>query len=56
MLVGSTLALHVIHILDSVILEKNQYLQLSNSNEANFVSTEAGSFNQSITVAITNNY
>ena len=31
-------ALHVVQILDSVILEKNEYLQLSNFNDANFVS------------------
>ena len=38
-------SLHVIQILDSVILEKDEYLQLSNFNEANFVSQDQGAFN-----------
>ena len=49
-------SLHVIQILDSVILEKDEYLQLSNFNEANFVSQDQGAFNQSITIGITNNF
>ena len=43
-------------LLDSVILEKNEYLQLSNFNEANFVSQDEGAFNQTITVSIANNF
>ena len=48
--------LHVMQLLDSVILEKNEYLQLSNFNEANFVSQDEGAFNQTITVSIANNF
>ena len=48
--------LHVVQILDSVIIEKDQFLQLNNFNEANFVSQEEGAFNQTISVQITNNF
>ncbi len=37
--------LHVIQILDSVILEKDEFIELQNFNEANFVSKEHGAFN-----------
>ena len=38
-------ALHVVQILDSVILEKDEFIQLNNFNDANFVSQDEGAFN-----------
>ena len=49
-------ALHVVQIMDSVILEKDEYIELHNFNDANFVSQDSNAFNQSITVSITNNF
>lgn len=37
-LAPGVLALHVVQILDSVVVEKDQYLEVGNFNEANFVS------------------
>ena len=56
LLVGTTWALHVVQILDSVILEKNDYLILSNFNDANFMSDDSTAFNQTVDVKITNNF
>ena len=56
LLIATATALHVVQILDSVMLEKDSFLQLGNYNEANSVSQEEGAFNQSITVSITNNF
>ena len=53
---GIATALHVVQILDSVILEKDEFIQLNNFNEANFVSQDEGAFNQTITIGVTNNF
>ena len=53
---GLAATLHVVQILDSVILEKNEFIQLNNFNEANFVSQDEGAFNQTITIGVTNNF
>ena len=51
-----TEGLHVVQILDSVILEVGEFITLSNFNEANAISQESQAFNQSIEIAITNNF
>ena len=38
LVLAATKALHVVQIMDSVILEKDEYIELHNYNEANFVS------------------
>ena len=54
--VGLAASLHVVQILDSVILEKDEFIQLNNFNEANFVSQDEGAFNQTINIGVTNNF
>ena len=55
-LIGVAQPLTVSQLVDSVILEKNEYLELSNFNEANFMSGDAMTYNQTIDVHITNNF
>ena len=39
-----------------MILEKNEYIELRNFNEANFMSRDSMTYNQTIDVHITNNF
>ena len=56
LLVAAVQSLHVIQILDSVILEMGEFITLSNFNDANAFSQNQQAFNQSIEIAITNNF
>ena len=37
-------------------MEKDEFIQLNNFNDANFVSQDEGAFNQTINIAVTNNF
>ena len=56
LLLGGALALHVVTIFDSVILLKEDFLELSNFNEANLVDQENDAYTQDIDIRITNNF
>jgi len=55
-LIAAITALNVVQLMDSVILEKDQYIMLQNFNEANSVSQEEKAFNQTLTVQVTNKF
>ena len=55
-LVGLAQPLTVSQLVDSVILEKNEYIMLENFNKANFMSRDSMTYNQTIDVHITNNF
>lgn len=56
MMVGAVSSLQVTQIIDSVIVEKGEYLELQNFNEANAMSDDNSAFNQTYTVSISNNF
>ena len=53
---ASAMALHVVQILDSVNVLKDDYLVLTNFNEANFVAQDNSAFTQTFDISITNNF
>ena len=55
-LFGVAQPLTVSQLVDSVVLEKNEYIELRNFNEANFMSRDSMTYNQTIDVHITNNF
>ena len=48
--------LHVVQIIDSIVLEKEEFLELRNFNDASSASSETGAFAQEIDFGITNNF
>ena len=48
--------LHVVQIIDSIILEQDEYLELRNFNEATSMSDDTSAFTQTVDFGITNNF
>ena len=55
-LCGIGLALNVVQVMDDVILERGQFIILQNFNEAKFIEQDANTFNQSLTIQVTNKF
>ena len=49
-------SLHIVQILDSVVLETEEYLELRNFNEASSLSGDSSAFAQEVMFGITNNF
>ena len=55
-LISTGECLHVTTILDSAVLQNQSYVEINNFNDANYLSSNGSAFNQTFTVAITNNH
>ena len=42
--------------MDSIVLKRDEFLEMNNFNEANAMSDDSSAFNQTYTVTITNNF
>ena len=49
-------SLQVVQIIDSIVLEKEEYLELRNFNEATALSDDTSAFTQEVVFGITNNF